>query len=176
MFFDVLGYEISKYSIKINFDLLETNIINIFILIIILIYLGRKFLGSILINRQNRVITSIRESEERLEKSTIRLSEAKNQLSSAQIIINQIKQEAKNTASSVKESILKQGKTDIERLLLNTRNYIYNTELQIKKQIKQQIAALALQKVQSKLKDELDNNIQQKIIDQSLAMLTIRNK
>nr|YP_009051120.1 ATP synthase CF0 subunit I [Galdieria sulphuraria]AIG92563.1 ATP synthase CF0 subunit I [Galdieria sulphuraria] len=176
MFFDVLGYEISKYSIKINFDLLETNIINIFILIIMLIYLGRKFLGSILINRQNRVITSIRESEERLEKSTIRLSEAKNQLSSAQIIINQIKQEAKNTASSVKESILKQGKTDIERLLLNTKNYIYNTELQIKKQIKQQIAALALQKVQSKLKDELDNNLQQKIIDQSLAMLTIRNK
>nr|WDA99261.1 ATP synthase CF0 B chain [Galdieria yellowstonensis] len=176
MFFDVLGYENSQSSIKINLDLLETNIINIFILIIILIYLGRKFLGSILINRQNRVITSIRESEERLEKSTIRLNEAKNQLSSAQIIINQIKQEAKNTAANVKESILKQGKTDIERLLLNTKNYIYNTELQIKKQIKQQIAALALQKVQSKLKDELDNNIQQKIIDQSLAMLTIRNK
>jgi F-type H+-transporting ATPase subunit b len=162
MFFDVLGYENSQSSIKINLDLLETNIINIFILIIILIYLGRKFLGSILINRQNRVITSIRESEERLEKSTIRLNEAKNQLSSAQIIINQIKQEAKNTAANVKESILKQGKTDIERLLLNTKNYIYNTELQIKKQIKQQIAALALQKVQSKLKDELDNNIQQK--------------
>nr|P35011.1 RecName: Full=ATP synthase subunit b, chloroplastic; AltName: Full=ATP synthase F(0) sector subunit b; AltName: Full=ATPase subunit I [Galdieria sulphuraria]pir/S39518/ H+-transporting two-sector ATPase (EC 3.6.3.14) chain b - red alga (Cyanidium caldarium) chloroplast [Cyanidium caldarium]WDA99451.1 ATP synthase CF0 B chain [Galdieria yellowstonensis]CAA48023.1 H(+)-transporting ATP synthase [Galdieria sulphuraria] len=176
MFFDVLGYENSQSSIKINLDLLETNIINIFILIIILIYLGRKFLGNILINRQNRVITSIRESEERLEKSTIRLNEAKNQLSSAQIIINQIKQEAKNTAANVKESILKQGKTDIERLLLNTKNYIYNTELQIKKQIKQQIAALALQKVQSKLKDELDNNIQQKIIDQSLAMLTIRNK
>nr|YP_010713696.1 ATP synthase CF0 B chain [Galdieria phlegrea]UNJ16170.1 ATP synthase CFO B subunit subunit I [Galdieria sp.]WDA99588.1 ATP synthase CF0 B chain [Galdieria sulphuraria]WDA99778.1 ATP synthase CF0 B chain [Galdieria phlegrea] len=176
MFFDLLGYEDSKYPIKINFDLLETNVINIFILIIILIYLGRQFLGSILINRQNRVIASIRESEERLEKSTIRLNEAKNQLNSAQIIINQIKEEAKNTAGKVKESILKQGKTDIERLLLNTKNYIYNTELQIQKQIKQQIAALALQKVQSKLKDELDNNIQQKIIDQSIAMLTIRNK
>lgn len=176
MFFDLLGYEDSKYPIKINFDLLETNVINIFILIIILIYLGRQFLGSILINRQNRVIASIRESEERLEKSTIRLNEAKNQLNSAQIIINQIKEEAKNTAAKVKESILKQGKTDIERLLLNTKNYIYNTELQIQKQIKQQIAALALQKVQSKLKDELDNNIQQKIIDQSIAMLTIRNK
>jgi F-type H+-transporting ATPase subunit b len=176
MFFDVIGYETSTSLIKINFDLLETNIINISILIVILIYLGRKFLGNILIDRQNRVISSIRESEERLEKSTIRLNEAKNQLSSAQVIIHQIKEEANNTAANVKESILKQGKTDIERLLLNTKNYIYNTELQIKKQIKQQIAALALQKVQNKLKNDLDNNIQQRIIDQSLAMLTIRNK
>lgn len=173
MLFTILSDEVSKNGIKFNFDLFETNIINIIILIIILIYLGKKFLGNILISRQDRVIYSIREAEERLEQSTKRFNEAQNQLNSAQIIIDQIKKEAQNTASNVRESILKQGRIDIERLLLNTKNYISNTELEIKRQIQQQITNLALQKVKTKLKNELDNDRQQKIINKSLEMLKI---
>ena len=75
------------------------------------------------------------------------------------------------TARTVKETILAQGKLDIERLTNNGKSSIEKAELQIKKQIQQRIADLAIQRVSTQLQDYMTPNLQSKVLDNNIAQL-----
>ena len=154
-----------------NPDFLEANVINIALLLSGLIYILKNFLGSILINRQEKVLLAIQESEERLKQANERLAEAEKQLTQTQLVIEQIKQEAEKTAQKVRDSILNQGKIDIEKLTAAGKNSIANAEQQIKKQIQQQIASLAIHRVTLELEENMSNSMQLSIIDNNINKL-----
>nr|QCI04819.1 ATP synthase CF0 subunit I [Bornetia secundiflora] len=154
-----------------NFNFLEANVLNILLLLIGLIYVLRQFLGSILNERQEKVILAINESQERLEQSNLRLEEANKQLAQTQLIIEQIIQEAEVTAQRVRQSILEQGKVDVEKLISSSKNSIFSAENQAKNQIQQQIIALAITRVDLQLKQQMTSTIQNKIIDHSIMHL-----
>jgi F-type H+-transporting ATPase subunit b len=154
-----------------NPNFLEANVINIAILLSGVVYLGRNFLTSALESRQQKVAEAIQESEERLQQANARLVEAEKQLTESQIVIDQIKKEAESTARKVKETILAQGKLDIERLTNNGKSSIEKAEVQIKKQIQQHVSNLALQKVSVELKSYLKPNLQAKLIDTNISQL-----
>nr|YP_009312881.1 ATP synthase CF0 subunit I [Helminthora furcellata]SCW21135.1 ATP synthase CF0 subunit I [Helminthora furcellata]SCW23995.1 ATP synthase CF0 subunit I [Helminthora furcellata] len=154
-----------------NTDFLEANVINIGLLLSGLIYILKNFLGSTLVNRQGKVLLAIQESEQRLKQANERLVEAERQLAQTQIVIKQIQQEAEKTAQKVRNSILDQGKIDIEKLTAAGKNSIANAEQQIKKQIQQQIAALAVHKVTMELEEQLSDNVQLSIIDNNISKL-----
>ena len=63
-------------TLGLNTDFLEANVINIILLLLGLIYILKNFLGSTLIIRQQKVLTAIQESEQRLNEANIRLEEA----------------------------------------------------------------------------------------------------
>jgi len=94
----------SDENITLNFDILETGLINIIALIIILVYVGRDFLGSTLEQRKNEIITNVQDAEERLNEANKRLTEAQKQLSQSQIIIDEI-----TTDTLAKKSIIRIG-------------------------------------------------------------------
>lgn len=82
---DLLNYSIivASHEAKgwtINTNILDTNIINLGILISALIYLGKEALGNILSNRQQKVFSAIQEAEIKLEQANQRLIEAEKQL------------------------------------------------------------------------------------------------
>jgi len=74
----------SKSGFGINTNIFEINAINIGILLGIVIYVGKPFLTSTLQARQDKVLASIQEAEEKLQQSSIRLSEAQKQLEQTQ--------------------------------------------------------------------------------------------
>nr|YP_009314107.1 ATP synthase CF0 subunit I [Izziella formosana]SCW22361.1 ATP synthase CF0 subunit I [Izziella formosana] len=154
-----------------NPDFLEANVINIALLLSGLIYILKNFLGSTLINRQEKVLLAIQESEERLKQANERLAEAEKQLAQTQIVIAQIKQEAERTAQKVRDSILNQGKIDIEKLTAAGKNSIANAEQQIKKQIQQQIATLAIHRVTIELEENMSDSMQLSMIDNNINKL-----
>nr|YP_009314312.1 ATP synthase CF0 subunit I [Liagora harveyana]YP_009315540.1 ATP synthase CF0 subunit I [Liagora brachyclada]SCW22566.1 ATP synthase CF0 subunit I [Liagora harveyana]SCW24198.1 ATP synthase CF0 subunit I [Liagora brachyclada] len=154
-----------------NPDFLEANVINIALLLSGLIYILKNFLGSTLINRQEKVLLAIQESEERLKQANERLAEAEKQLTQTQLVVEQIKQEAEKTAQKVRDSILNQGKIDIEKLTAAGKNSIANAEQQIKKQIQQQIATLAIHRVTIDLEENMSDSIQLSIIDNNINKL-----
>nr|YP_010170956.1 ATP synthase CF0 subunit I [Chondria tumulosa]QSD57097.1 ATP synthase CF0 subunit I [Chondria tumulosa] len=158
-------------GISFNSNFLEANVINILLLLFGLIYVLRKFLGSILSERQNKVLFAITESEERLEQANIRLSEAEKQLAQTQIIINQIIEEAEVTAKKVRQSILEQGKSDINKLTLSSKDSVKLAETQVRLQIQQQITALAVNKVAIQLQGQITSVMHNQIIDQSIMQL-----
>nr|YP_009244266.1 ATP synthase CFO B chain subunit I [Gelidium vagum]AMK96508.1 ATP synthase CFO B chain subunit I [Gelidium vagum] len=160
-----------KEGFAFNTDFLEANVINIVILLSGLIYVLRKFLGSILNVRQEKVLSAISESEERLQQAKVRLAEAEKQLNQTQIIIGQIIKEAEGTAQKVHESILAQGKSDIERLTIAGKASILTAEYQVKQQIQQQIISLAINKVTSELQNQVTPSMQANIINSSIDQL-----
>nr|YP_009399914.1 ATP synthase CF0 subunit I [Tolypiocladia glomerulata]ARW69733.1 ATP synthase CF0 subunit I [Tolypiocladia glomerulata] len=169
--FEIIAQSILYLGIGFNTNFLEANVLNILLLLTGLVYVLKNFLGSILNDRQNKVLFAIRESEEKLEQAKIRLNEAEKQLAQTQVIINQIINEAEATAKKVRESILEQGKFDIEKLTESSKNSVRFAENQVRLQIQQQITALAIQKVSSDLKVKMTPTIQSKIINQSIIQL-----
>lgn len=160
-----------KHGFSINTNLLETNVINIAILLIALIYFGKPTLNKILQNRQDKVLFAINEAETKLEQANTRLMEAEKQLQQTQAIITQIKQEAESTATKIRASILAQGKIDVDRLVASSKAGVLSTESEIRKQIQQQIATLALKRVSTQLKAQINAEMQSQIIDRNIAKL-----
>jgi len=154
-----------------NSNFLEANVINIALLLSGVFYLGQNFLTSALELRQQKVTEAIQEAEERLQQASARLLDSEKQLTQAQSVIEKIKKEADTTALTVKETILAQGKLDIERLTNNGKSSIEKAELQIKKQIQQRIADLAMQRVSTQLQDYMTPNLQSKVLDNNIAQL-----
>jgi len=154
-----------------NSNFLEANVINIALLLSGVFYLGQNFLTSALELRQQKVTEAIQEAEERLKQASTRLLNSEKQLTQAQSVIEKIKKEANITARTVKETILAQGKLDIERLTNNGKSSIEKAELQIKKQIQQRIADLAMQRVSTQLQDYMTPNLQSKVLDNNIAQL-----
>ena len=154
-----------------NSNFLEANVINIALLLSGVIYLGKNFLTSALELRQQKVTEAIQEAEERLQQANSRLLDSEKQLAEAQSVIEKIKKEAETTARTVKETKLAQGKVDIERLTNNGKSNIEQAELQIKKQIQQRIANLALERVSTQLQDYMTPSLQSKVIDNNISEL-----
>nr|QUE28804.1 AtpF [Porphyropsis coccinea] len=161
----------SQKGFGINTNIFETNVINIGILLGIVIYVGKPFLTSTLQTRQDKVLASIQEAEEKLQQAGTRLAESEKQLTQTQLVIDNIKKEAEITATKVRDSILEQGESDIERLTATGKASILNAEAQIRKQIQQQIATLALKRVLLQLKGDMNPEIQSKIIDSNIKQL-----
>lgn len=169
--FYLLNQEYLGLDISFNANFLEANLLNILLLLSGLIYVLKQFLGSILSLRQEKVLLAINESEERLSQAKLRLNEAEKQLDQAQIIIDQILNEAEFTAKKVRQSILEQGKLDIERLNFSSKANIRYAENQVKQQIKQQITSLAIDKVRVKLQNQITSAMQVEIIDKNIMQL-----
>nr|ASK39653.1 ATP synthase CFO B chain subunit I [Rhodochaete parvula] len=149
----------------INTNILETNFINIAILVSILVYVGKPFLSSTLQTRQEKVLTSIQEAESKLQQAN------NKQSTFVYLVIDNIKKDAITTANKVRDSIMEQGELDIARITDTGKVSILATENQIRKQIQQQIAALALKRVTTNLKSEMNSELQSKIIDNSINKL-----
>jgi F-type H+-transporting ATPase subunit b len=162
---------ISDLPISINPDILETNLLNISLLLGGVIYLGNNVLTASLAERQQKILGAIQESDERLQEAVTRLTESEKQLAQAQIVIESIKEDAKKTAQQVKAGILNDGKTEIERLTSTAKSQITTIEAKIRKQITDYVVALALKRVTVQLEGKLKSNLQQQIIDRNISKL-----
>nr|YP_010903464.1 ATP synthase CF0 subunit I [Hypnea cryptica]WCH55917.1 ATP synthase CF0 subunit I [Hypnea cryptica] len=169
--FTIFANEGNHSAISLNSNFLEANVINILLLLGGLIYVLRQFLGSALLVRQNKVLSAIQEAEERLQQANLRLEESEKQLAQTQIVIKQIEEEASITAQKVRESILAQGKLDIERLTSASKATLSIAENQVRQEIQQQIITLAVSKVTAQLQSQVTPVIQSKIVDYTIMQL-----
>lgn len=170
----LFGLDHPHHQLGFNPNILETNVINIIILLSGLIYVLKNFLGSSLSIRQEKVLIAIQEAEEKLNQATIRLEQSKNQLKQTQDIIANINHQANLTAQKVQKDIIQQGKIDIEKLTQSSKASIANAKEQIKKQIQKQIINLAIHRVFIELNNQLTSEIQSSIIDKKISQLNIK--
>jgi F-type H+-transporting ATPase subunit b len=163
--------QISDLSIGLNLDILETNIVNLIIFVGGIFYLGSNALSAGLSERQQKILGAIRESEERLHEAVARLTESEKQLEQAQMVISSIKTDAETTAKQVKNTILTDGKAEIERLTSAAKSQITTIEAKVRKQIADYVVALALKRVTLQLEGKLTSSLQQQIIDSNISKL-----
>jgi F-type H+-transporting ATPase subunit b len=163
--------QIADGGISLQFDLFESNIINLTILVGGLFYLLSGALSESLSERQQKILGAIQESEEKLQEATTRLTEGETKLAQAQIVIDSIQKDSEQTAAQVKSTILTDGKAEIERLTAAAKVQIGTIEARVRKQISDYVATLALQRITMQLEGKLNSSLQQKIIDRNISKL-----
>ena len=162
---------IADFSVGLNLDIFETNIVHLTLLVGGIFYLGSNALSESLIERQQKILGAIQESEERLEQAVVKLAESETNLKQAQLVIASIKEEAEATAKNVKSGILTDGKTEIERLTATAKSQIGTIELKIRNQISEYVVSLALERVTIQLEGKLGESVQQQLIDKNISKL-----
>ncbi len=155
----------------LNFDLLETNLINLVIIIGVLVYFGRKFLGKTLAERRSQIEAEIREAEQRKQEAASALADQQQKLAQAKTEATRIRATAEENAQKARETILAQAEQDIQRLKAAAVQDLNSQQDRIMAELRQRVASMAMQQVESQLKSELNAESQQQLIDRSIAML-----
>ena len=154
--FDQIFTLLANEGIGLNTDILETGLINIVVLLAILVYAGRDFLGSALEERRTTIVKGVQDAEDRLSEAQKRLSEAQKQLNQANLVISEIKNETTKTKKVLLQSEAFQAKKDLkvrfERALATFRS----KERQIFLEIKQQIISLVLKRIVIRAKETFE--------------------
>nr|WP_199329565.1 F0F1 ATP synthase subunit B [Coleofasciculus sp. FACHB-1120] len=153
----------------LNTDIFEANLINLAILIGVLFYFGRKLLGNILSERRSRIETAIREAEQRQKEAAAALSDAQQKLTQAQAEAERIRKDAEESAKAAREAILAKAAMDVERLQRTAVDDVNTERERTIAELRAQVSAMALQRVESQLKSQLDDAVQQQLIDSSIA-------
>ena len=136
----------NEETISLNFDILETGLLNILALLAIIISTGRNFLGSLLEERKTTIVKSIQDAEDRFTEAEKRLNEAEKQLSQANLVISEIKSETIATKKVLLESDAFEAKKDLKTRFDRALATLRSKERQIFLEIKQQIISLVLKR------------------------------
>jgi F-type H+-transporting ATPase subunit b len=155
----------------LNFDILETNLINLAIILGILVYFGRKSLGKTLSDRQLQIQTSIKEAEQRKEQAAAALAEQQQKLAQAQTEAARIRADAEAQAEVVRASIMTQSAEDIERMKAAAAQDLTTQQDRVLNELRQRIAALAMQKAETELRAQMHPDAQRQLIDRSIASI-----
>lgn len=158
-------------SISLNTNIFETNLINIVILLILLLYFLGGFLKENLSSRQEQIINNIQSGEKRLNEAKDRLTEAKLQWAQAQIIIEEIKNQTHRNKIILLESEFKQTNQNISQRFNNLLMILYYREQQVRSVIMKQVSELALKQVTTKLQTPLMEKDQYIIINNKINRL-----
>ena len=155
----------------LNFDILETNLINLAIVIGVLVYFGKGFLGSKLEERREAIETAIKDAESRQKKAAASLAEQQQKLQMAKKEAERITAEAKTNAEAAREAVLAQSAKDIERLKAAAQQDLSSQQDKVMQELRQRVSAMAMEKVRSRLPGKLTDDTQVKLVDSSIAQL-----
>lgn len=158
-------------GIGLNFDILETNLINLIIIIGVLFYFGRKFLGATLSSRKSAIETAILDAERRKKEAVSALAEQQQKLAQAKEEAQKILANADQTAARTRESILAQAKADVERMQATAAQDLSSQQTRVMREIKQQIATLAIERSEAELPHRLNDDLQRRLVDSSIALI-----
>ncbi|NEQ99052.1 MAG: F0F1 ATP synthase subunit B [Cyanothece sp. SIO2G6] len=167
----LLATEAAEPGFGLNLDLLDTNLINIAIILTLLVVIGRQVLGDVLSSRREKIETAIQDAEQRKKSAAAALADQQQKLAQAQLEAAKIRSDAEQRAESFRQAILAKADTDIEKLRTTAEADLGSQQDRAIAELRQRVAELALAGVERQLSEGIDESTQQRLIDQSIAML-----
>jgi F-type H+-transporting ATPase subunit b len=155
----------------LNFDILETNLINLAIVIGVLVYFGKGFLGSKLSARRQEIETAITQAEARQKQAASALAEQQQKLQMAKKEAERIKAEAQTNAEAARAAVMAQSAKDIERMKAAAAQDMSSQQDKVMQELRRRVSALAMEKVRAQLPQVLNESTQSRLVDQSIAQL-----
>jgi F-type H+-transporting ATPase subunit b len=166
-----VGGELAEGGFSLNTNILDTNLINLAIIITVLFVFGRKVVGNTLKTRRENIETAIKSAEQRAKDAAEKFKEAQQNLDRATAEAERIKKAAQVNAQAAKEAILAQAAVDIERLQEAGAADLSAELDKAIAQLRQKVVAQALQKVEAQLKSGIADDAQQVLIERSISQL-----
>jgi F-type H+-transporting ATPase subunit b len=135
----------------LNTNILDTNIINLTVVLGVLVTVGGDALRSILTNRKEAILSSLQEAEQKAKDAVLQLEEAKTALSSAKSKAEEIRKQSVVAAEKEKNQILMQTEEDTKRLEQTKQEIIQLQQQTALQTLSKQVVSLALNQVQERL-------------------------
>ncbi|MEO0834866.1 MAG: F0F1 ATP synthase subunit B [Cyanobacteria bacterium J06642_3] len=154
-----------------NFDIIETNLINLGIIFVLLIVYGGKVVGNILSERRAKIEAEIKAAEAKANESKQALAAAQKNLKEAQDNARQILAEAETNAEKAKEAALAKGQKEVERLKTTAAADLNSEQERAIAQLRARAVEMALERVETRMGEVLNDDKQRQLIDRSIAKL-----
>nr|YP_009465386.1 ATP synthase CF0 subunit I [Fritillaria persica]AUZ23183.1 ATP synthase CF0 subunit I [Fritillaria persica] len=175
-FFVSLGYWPSAGSFGFNTDILATNPINLSVVLGVLIFFGKGVLNDLLDNRKQRILSTIRNSEELRKGAIEQLERARARLRKVEIEADEYRMNGYSDIEREKVNLIKATSESLERLE-NYKNETLNFEQQRAiNQVRQQVFQQALQRALGTLNSCLNNELHLRTISANINTLGAMEK
>ena len=158
-------------GVGLNFDILETNLVNLAIVLGVLFFFGKGFLGNLLGNRQAEIEAAIGKAEARQAEAAEALAEQQTKLAAAQEEAKQIVARAHESATKVKEDILAKSRVDVERMQSDASRDLAAEQVRVVAELRQRAIAQALAEVESRLQSGLSDDQKRGLVDKSIELV-----
>lgn len=152
-------------------SILEANLVNLLIVIGLLVYFGRGFLGKILSERRSDIEAALKDAEERRRKAAAALAEEQQKLAQAQQEAARIRVGAEERAVAVKASLLADAEVEVQRMREGLSQDLNAERERAIADLRQRVSKLALQKAESELPSRMTDELQTNMINRSIAMI-----
>jgi F-type H+-transporting ATPase subunit b len=155
-----------------NTNILETNVLNLaVVLAVVITYVGDAVRG-LLANRKQNILTNFREADQRASEAQERLKQARIQLEQAQVKAKQIREQALVTIDQEKNQILRQNQEDIQRLGTLQQETLQFEQQKAQNELAQKLVKLALHQVREKLTQRLNASVHNAVNNFQIVLFT----
>ena len=155
----------------LNLNPLETNLINLVIVISLLFWFLRGFLGGILERRRTAILQELQDAESRLKTATEDLSKAQSELAAAQQKAEKIRADGQARAAGIRVEGEKRTISVMAAIKAGADADAEADAARIKDSLRREAALAAIDKALSELPGRLDEKAQAKLIDSTIKNL-----
>nr|YP_010467431.1 CF0 subunit I [Chamaemelum fuscatum]UVF29350.1 CF0 subunit I [Chamaemelum fuscatum] len=166
-----LGQWPSAGSFGFNTDILATNLINLSVVLGVLIFFGKGVLSDLLDNRKQRILNTIKNSEELREGAIEQLEKARTRLRKVEIEADQFRVNGYSEIEREKLNLIDSTYKTLEQLE-NYKNETINLEQQkASNQVRQRVFQQALQGALGTLNSCLNSELHLRTISANIGIL-----
>nr|YP_010317631.1 CF0 subunit I [Sinosenecio albonervius]UNB15660.1 CF0 subunit I [Sinosenecio albonervius] len=166
-----LGHWPSAGSFGFNTDIFATNLINLSVVLGVLIFFGKGVLSDLLDNRKQRILNTIRNSEELREGAIEQLEKARARLRKVEIEADQFRVNGYSEIEREKLNLIDSTYKALEQLE-NYKNETINFEQQkASNQVRQRVFQQALQGALGTLNSCLNSELHLRTISANIGIL-----
>ena len=155
----------------LNFNPLETNLDNLAIVIGVLVWFLRGFLGGILERRRAAILQDLKDAESRLKTATEELTKAQAELAAAEQKADRIRLDGQSRAASIRAEGEQRTISVMAAIKAGADADADAEAARIKDTLRREAALAAIDKVLSDLPSRLDDQAQARLIDSTITNL-----
>nr|QGA84675.1 ATP synthase CF0 subunit I [Newtonia hildebrandtii] len=165
-----LGYSPSAGSFGFNTDILATNPINLSVVLGVLIFFGKGVLSDLLDNRKQRILKTIRNSEELREGAIEQLEKARDRLRKVEMEADRFRVNGYSEIEREKWNLINSIYTTLEQLENYKNETIRFEQQRVINQVRQRVFQQALQGALGTLNSCLNNELHLRTISANIGM------
>nr|YP_009580595.1 ATP synthase CF0 subunit I [Anemonopsis macrophylla]YP_009580933.1 ATP synthase CF0 subunit I [Beesia calthifolia]QBK48236.1 ATP synthase CF0 subunit I [Anemonopsis macrophylla]QBK48574.1 ATP synthase CF0 subunit I [Beesia calthifolia]QFV19059.1 ATP synthase CF0 B subunit [Beesia calthifolia]WEG38502.1 ATP synthase CF0 subunit I [Beesia calthifolia]WEG38586.1 ATP synthase CF0 subunit I [Beesia calthifolia] len=165
-----LGHWPSAGSFGFNTDILATNPINLSVVLGVLIFFGKGVLSDLLDNRKQRILSTIRNSEELREGAIEKLEKAKARLRKVKMEADEFRVNGYSEIEREKLNLINSTYQNLERLENYKNETIQFEQQRAINQVRQRVFKQALQGALGTLNSCLNNELHLRTISANIGM------
>nr|YP_009679998.1 ATP synthase CF0 B subunit [Saurauia tristyla]QDP13742.1 ATP synthase CF0 B subunit [Saurauia tristyla] len=165
-----LGYWPSAGSFGFNTDILATNPINLSVVLGVLIFFGKGVLSDLLDNRKQRILNTIRNSEELRGGAIEQLEKARARLRKVEMEADQYRVNGYSEIERQKLNLINSTSKALEQSENSKNETIYFEQQKAINQVRQRVFQQALQRALGTLNSCLNNELHLRTISANIGM------